>query len=74
MIWTVDNTHRIGKTVKRVVDAFGTEYDKTISVDTETGEIVKQCWEDGYPVHDENGQMKLETVWAVAPITVEFYQ
>lgn len=61
--------------VKRVVDANGLEYGKTLRVDTESGEILKQLQDgDGRFVYDDgHGRMPTETVFAAPPVVVEFH-
>lgn len=80
MIYDNDNTVRIGRRVKRVVDANGIEYDVRwlIRVDTTTGEVVRIKTKDGTPVLVSNGmleadmEMARETVYAAPPVVVEF--
>lgn len=74
MIYDLDNTIRAGKPVDRVVDANGVEYQKVLSIDTETGRIeLIDCDENGNPLCDyDKGEVKRRVVQAALPITVTF--
>jgi len=73
MIYTVDNTSKIGKPVKLIVDANGLVWDHVLSVDTETGEITQWMLdEDGKVKFDENGEALVEHVKTAAPVRVVF--
>lgn len=75
MIYTTDNTFRLGNPVKRVVDANGFEYDYCTRVDTETGEIEQLVKDSSNEfIQDGNGNHKPISVRAAPPIVVEFYR
>jgi hypothetical protein len=74
MIYDLDNTIFAGRPVKRVIDANGLEWTRTMEIDTETGRIVRQKTdEECRAIIDwEKGEVVLEEVYTAAPIRVEF--
>ncbi len=72
MIYTVENTAKIGRRIKWVVDAAGTEYHRCIRIDTETGEVTYYKTDGDGKLISLAGRFLIETVRGAPPITVEF--
>lgn len=75
MIYTMYNTIAIGCPVKRVVDASGREWTRTLMVDTVEGIIKRQVTDERDRVlyNWETGWAQAEIVRVPTPITVEFH-
>ena len=71
MLYTLENTAKIGKPVK-VFDGEGNHIPKTLSVNTETGEITKFKTKEDGTVLTMDGETIEETITVPLPIRMKF--
>lgn len=76
MVYTTENTFKLGRPIDKIIDANGFEHKNklTISVDTVTGEIIQYRLDenDRVIVDDSKGVLLQETVKIAAPVLVTF--